>query len=119
MYKWMYDRLVEEYKREPVEKLVNKIISLEEIEVSDRCFANECEAGTSIYAINELFNKVKELDSSDEKVKEVLSLFKDAENSWCYMKRELSKMNDSSRVYSYLEKFETNLENAKNSTDIL
>lgn len=121
MYKWMYDRLLEEYKKEPVEKLVNKIISLKEIEVRDRCFANECEAGTSIYAINELFNKVTEwkTDNSVEKVNEILSLLSDAENSWGYIKRELSKMNDNSRYYSYLEKFETSLEKAKNSTDTL
>lgn len=121
MYKWMYDKLLEEYKKEPVEKLVNEIISLGEIEVHDRCFANECEAGTSIYAINELFNKVTELktDNSVEKVDEVLSLLSDAENSWGYIKRELSKMNDSSRFYNFLEKFETNLEKAKDSEDTL
>lgn len=121
MYKWMYDKLLEEYKKEPVEKLVNKIISLQEIVVHDRCFANECEAGTSIFEINELFNKVSELktDNSVEKVNEVLSLLSNAENSWGYIKRELSKMNDNSRTYTYLEKFETNLEKAKDSEDTL
>lgn len=36
-------------------------MSLKEIECSDRCFANQCEAGATIYNINELFSTLKEL----------------------------------------------------------
>lgn len=36
-------------------------MSLEAIECSDRCFANECQAGATIYNINELFLALKEL----------------------------------------------------------
>ena len=49
MYKWMYDRIVTEHSKKSKEELVQEIMSLEEIECSDRCFANECESGTTIY----------------------------------------------------------------------
>ena len=63
MYKWMYDRMVAEYSKKSKEELVQEIMSLEEIECSDRVFANQCQAGTPIYNINELFLVLKDLDS--------------------------------------------------------
>lgn len=45
MYKWMYDRMVTEYSKKSKEELVQEIMALEKIEGSDRCFANECQAG--------------------------------------------------------------------------
>ena len=62
MYKWMYDRIVSEHSKKSKEELVQEIMSLEEIECSDRCFANECQAGATIYNINELFSELKELE---------------------------------------------------------
>ena len=61
MYKWMYDRMVTEYSKESKDQLVQRIMALEEIECSDRCFANQCMAGTSIYDINELFSALEDM----------------------------------------------------------
>ena len=60
MYKWMYDRMVTEYSKKSKEELVKRIMSLEEIECSDRCFANQCMAGSSMYDINELFSALED-----------------------------------------------------------
>lgn len=37
MYKWLYDRMVEEYEKEPKQELIIRMIAIEEIELSDRC----------------------------------------------------------------------------------
>ena len=76
MYKWMYDRIVKQYEKESKEELVQRIMAMEEIECSDRCFANQCEAGTAICSINELFEALEELSSgfSYEKAAKVYEL---------------------------------------------
>ena len=55
MYKWVYDRMVEEYMKEEKIELIHEIMSYSNIEVSDRCFANQCCAGADVYNINALF----------------------------------------------------------------
>ena len=64
MHKWVYDTLVLEYSKESKEQLVQRIMALDEIVDSDRCFANQCEAGTSIYEINELFSALEDMKSN-------------------------------------------------------
>lgn len=119
MYKWMYDRMVTEYSKRSKEELVQEIMSLEEIESSDRCFANECEAGTSIYNINELFSALEELKArfTYEKAAKVYELMKLAESSWDYIKSEISEMNDNSRCNKALENFKNRVANATDSND--
>ena len=29
MYKWMFDRLVDEYKKEPIERVVGRLVAME------------------------------------------------------------------------------------------
>lgn len=119
MYKWMYDRIVKEHSKKSKEELVQEIMSLEEIECSDRCFANECQAGATIYNINELFLALKELKAgfTYEKAAKVYELMESAESSWNYIKSEISAMNDNSRCNKALEDFKNKVANATDSND--
>lgn len=119
MYKWMYDRMVTEYSKRSKEELIQEIMALEKIECSDRCFANECQAGASIYNINELFSALKELKArfTYEKAAKVYELMESAENSWDYIKREISAMNDNSRCNKTLEDFKNKVANTTDSND--
>lgn len=109
MHKWLYDRMVAEYSKKSKEELIQEIMSLQEIECSDRAFANECEAGTSVAYINALFSVLRNLEkgSTEEKMNKMFELVKPAENSWNFVKNEIHNMNDDSRC-------ETALENCKN-----
>lgn len=71
------------YGKKSKEELAQEIMTLQEIECSDRCFANECEAGTSIYNINELFSALKDLQDSFtyQKAAKVFKLVQSAEGS--------------------------------------
>lgn len=100
MYKWMYDRMVTEYSKKSKEELVQEIMSLEEIECSDRAFANQCQAGTPIYNINELFLVLKDLKEgfTYEKATKVYALMDRAESSWNFI------TNDKDRDYAAMKK---------------
>lgn len=116
MYKWMYDRMVTEYSKKSKEELVQEIMALEKIECSDRCFANECKAGATIYNINELFSALK-AGFTYEKAAKVYELMESAESSWNYIKSEISEMNDNSRCNKALEDFKNKVANATDSND--
>ena len=109
MYKWMYDRIAADYSKKSKEELVQEIMSLKEIECSDRCFANECEAGASVAYINKLFTALKDLKNkrTEENIGKVLELVRPAESSWNFVKNGIHNMNDDWRC-------ETELENCKN-----
>lgn len=119
MYKWMYDRMVTEYSKETKEELVQRIMSLEDIECSDRCFANQCEVGTSIYNINELFSALTDMQSGFDygKVAKVYELAKQAKSSWDYIRSGLHEMNDNSRCGKSLDDFQKRVIRAKESND--
>ena len=119
MYKWMYDRMVTEYSKESKEELVQRIMSLEEIECSDRCFANQCMAGTSIYDINELFSALEDMQSgfTYEKAARVYELTENAKGSWNYIRNGISIMNDNTRCGKVLDDFKSKVANAKDSND--
>lgn len=119
MYKWMYDRMVTEYSKKSKEELAQEIMALEKIECSDRCFANECQAGATICAINELFSALKELEAgfTYEKADKVYELMESAESSWDYIKSKISAMNDNSRCNKVLEDFKNKVTNATGSND--
>ena len=119
MYKWTYDRMVTEYSKESKDELVQRIMALEEIECSDRCFANQCMAGTSIYYINELFSALEDMQSgfTYEKAARVYELIENAEDGWNYIRNGISKMNDGTRFGQVLDDFKSRVANAKDSHD--
>lgn len=121
MYKWMYDRMVTEYSKESKEELVNRIMSLEEIERSDSCFANQCMAGSSMYDINELFSALEDMQSgfTYEKTARVYELMEIAKGSWNYIRNGIEKMNDNSRCGKALDGFKSRVLNAKDGNDII
>ena len=119
MYKWMYDRMVTEYSKESKEELVQRIMSLEEIECSDRCFANQCMAGSSIYDINELFSALEDMQSgfTYDKATKVYELMETAKCSWHYIRSGIAEMNDNTRCGKALDDFKSRVSNAKDSND--
>lgn len=119
MYKWMYDRMVEEYSKETKEELTQRIMAADEIECSDRCFANQCQAGTSIYNINELFSALDDMQSgfTYEKAEKVYELMESAKGSWNYIKNGIAEMNDCLRSSRTLDDFKKRVSNAKHSND--
>lgn len=119
MYKWMYDRMVTEYSKKSKEELVQEIMSLEEIECSDRAFANQCQAETPIYNINELFLVLKDLKEgfTYEKATKVYALMDRAESSWNFITNEIAEMNDDERQSKALEDFKNRVSNAADVND--
>lgn len=119
MFKWMYDKMVTEYSKESKEELVQRIMSLQEIECSDRCFANQCMAGFSIYNINELFYALEDMQSgfTYDKAARVYELMEAAKSNWEYISNGISKMNDNSRCEKALDDFKSKVLNAKNDND--
>lgn len=117
MYKWVYDRMVEEYEKEEKIDLINKIMTYSEIEVSDRTFANQCCAGADVYNINTFFEFLEEKGyTKDEKFKEI---FEKAMNSWQYIRRGLLEMKFDTRVSEAEKDFEERVNSAKDKMDII
>lgn len=121
MYKWLYNRMITEYLKESKEELVQRIMSLDEIECSDRCFANQCMTGTSMYDINKLFSALEDMRSgfTYEKAAIVYGLMENAKSSWNYIKNGIAEMNDNTRCGKALDDFKSRVSNAKNSNDII
>ena len=114
MQKWIYDKMIAEYKKESKEELAQNIIALKEIELSDRNFANQCEAGATICIINELFDA---LEKEGEKSVYLSRLIEQAKNNWNYIVNELSKMNDLSRCSSAFDSLKTRVADTKSDYD--
>lgn len=121
MYKWMYDRMVTEYSKETKEELIQRIMALEEIECSDRCFANQCEAGSSIYNISELFATLDDMQASFSYERAVrlrlYELVEQAKASWNYIVNGLYELNDNSRCGKALEDFKQRVVRATEGND--
>lgn len=119
MYKWVYDKMVEEYKKESKEDLIIRMMATEEIELSDRCFANQCCAGTAIYSINELFSALDDLQSgfSYEKAARVYELAEMAKGNWNYIRNGLAEMKQDTRCGEKLDDFKERVKNAKDKMD--
>ena len=126
----MYNRIVTEHSKKSKEELVQEIMSLEEIECSDRCFANECQAGTTIYNINELFSELKELkyelfsalkeqnqEATYKKVTKVYELMNTAESNWNYVKNGIAEINNDSRCSKALKDFKNRVTKASDDND--
>lgn len=122
MYKWMYDRMIVEYSKETKEELIQRIIALEEIECNDRCFANQCEAGTAIYNIDKLFHVLETFlrsDFSPEKILKIHELTVQAKSEWNYIKHGLNKLNNSCRCEKTLEDFKQRVDRATENNDTI
>lgn len=130
MYKWIYDRMVEEYSKESKEELVQRIMATDELECEDRCFANQCMAGMSMCNINNLFNKIEELknclsnsESTEEELKECANNLwlatENAKGSWNYIRNGIAKINDDSRSGKKLEDFKQRVSKAKDKNDTI
>ena len=121
MYKWVYDRMVEEYKKESKEEIINRLMAESEIELEDRSFANQCCAGTAIYNINELFSAIENLQSefSYENAAKVYELAEQVKGSWNYIRSGLSKMKQDTRSGKKLEDFKKRVSMAKGKMDVI
>ena len=119
MYKWMYDRLKKEYSKESKDDLIQRILSAEEIETKDRCFAHECYAGTTIADINELFLSLEDIKTqfTYEKLNKTLELFDIANNRWKFIKSELRKIGDDTRIEKNLVNLKQRISNAQDDYD--
>lgn len=109
MKKFIYDKQVEEYSKENKEELIQRILSLQEIECKDRSFANHCKAGDSCYNINLLFDEIEKIQKNtqnsnitlselNKQISDLLFIANDAKSSWQYIKDGLQEMNNSSRT---------------------
>lgn len=119
MYKWMYDRMLTEYLKETKEELVQRIMSLDEIECHDRCFANQCEAGTAICNINEMFSALDDLQCgfTYKKAARLYEITERSKDSWNYIINGLREMNNDSRCSKALEDFKRRVLKATDSND--
>lgn len=109
----MYDRLMDEYNKSSKEELGQRIMALEEIECSDRSFANSCKSSDTIYNINELFSSLEELrnNRSNENIDNVLNSMNNALNSWNSIVHELNAMSKGTRIYDALNILKEEIEN--------
>lgn len=115
----LYDIMMREYSKESKETLIQRVMALEEIECSDRCFANQCSAGTSIYNINALFSAIDELEAgfTYEKAAKVYELAEHAKKSWDYIRSGLADINNDCRCVEHLMDFRKRVASAE-SDDI-
>ncbi len=125
MYKWMFDRLVEEYKKEPIEDLVGKLIAMQNIECKDRSFANQCEAGTTIYSLNEFFGKVEKLCNTespterDTLINEIKVSFPESKGSYSYIRNRIRGINDDNRCDKETRRVLDDMRKAKDDNDVV
>ena len=117
MYKWMYDRMVKEYEKESKEELAQRIMTMEEIECSDRCFANQCCAGSAIYNINELFEYLQDGVSLGQYDGKAVGKIKNALSSWEYIRNGLVEMKIDTRVSEAEKNFKQRVFSAKDPYD--
>ena len=111
MNKWIYEGLVMKNSEKSIEELTQEILSLEEIECTDRSFANECQSGTAIADINRLFDA---LENQKGKIPtEIYKVLEDAEHGWEYITNGIDKMNDNSRCFNVLKELKDSVDDAR------
>lgn len=115
MHKWVYDRMVEEYEKKNKIDLICQIMSYRDIEVSDRCFANQCCASVEAYNINELFEYLREIVSQGDS--KLLERVEKAESSWKYIRNGLSEMKRDTRASEAERDFKERVFMAKDPYD--
>lgn len=119
MKKWVYDRIVEEYSKLSTEELILNILSLQEIETSDRVMAHECFSGMDAFNILSLISTAEKVQNAlPEKEQIALSSAIDqAKESWKNVCEGLEKMNNPSRCSENLESFKNRVSKATDSED--
>lgn len=119
MNKWMYDKMVTEYSKKTKEELVQEIMSLDEIECADRCFANQCMVGTAMCSINELFSAIEDMQSgfTYEKAARLYELTEIAKGSWSYIRSGIEDMSDNARCGKALDSFKQRVAKAVKGCD--
>lgn len=115
MYKWVYDRMVEEYQKEEKINLIHKIMSYSNIEASDRCFANQCYSGADIYNIERLFEHLRENVTQGDY--DLIERLKAATSSLEYIRNGLSEMRRGTRISEAEKDFEKRVSEAKEPYD--
>ena len=113
MKKFIYNKIVTDYSKKSKEELIQEIMALER---TDRCFANQCEAGNAIANINRLFAA---LNDTPEISNYVRSIIVDAEISWEYITSEISTINDDSRCENALIEFKNRVAEATDDDDCI
>lgn len=116
MYKWMYNRIVTEHSKKSKEELIQEIMALEKIECSDRCFANQCEAGNAIANINRLFVVLNDTPEISDYIRNIIV---NAESSWKYITSGISTINDDSRCENALIEFKNRVAEATDDDDCI
>lgn len=130
MKKWIYDKMVQDYSKKSKEELIIEIMSLNEIELKDRSFANQCSAGMTIFNINSLFETIETFknclanpNSTEEELEKcadnIWSAVDNAKGSWNYIKSELSEIKDPERCCKNLEDFRLRVSKAKDDEDCI
>ncbi len=117
MYKWVYDKMVEEYQKKEKIDLIHQIMSYSNIEVSDRCFANQCCAGADVCNINEFFEYLQENVGLGDCG--ILERLKKATSSWEHIRNGLSEMKRDTRVSEAEKDFEKRVSEAKEPYDFI
>lgn len=116
MKRFIYNKIVTDYSKKSKEELIQEIMALEKIECSDRCFANQCEAGNAISNINRLFAALNDTPEISNYVRNIIV---DAEISWEYITSGISTINDDSRCENALIEFKNRVAEATDDDDCI
>ena len=116
MKRSIYNKIVTDYSKKSKEELIQEIMALEKIECSDRCFANQCEAGNAISNINRLFAALNDMPEISNYVRNIII---DAEISWEYITNGINKINDNSRCENALTEFKNRVAEATDDDDCI
>lgn len=116
MKRFIYNKIVTDYSKKSKEELIQEIMALEKIECSDRCFANQCEAGNAISNINRLFAALNDTPEISNYVRNIIV---DAEISWEYITNGINKINNNSRCENALIEFKNRVAEATDDDDCI
>lgn len=98
------------YKNESREDLIKRIVILSSLELSDRCFANQCVAGPDILKVTSLFDYIEELhklSDNDPVIDDIYKMMDEARTSFRFIKNGISEINDDNRYAKLSGKFDT------------
>lgn len=116
MKRFIYNKIVTDYSKKSKEELIQEIMALEKIECSDRCFANQCEAGNALANINRLFAVLNDTSKISDYIRNIIV---NAESSWEYITSGISTINDDSRCENALIEFKNRVAEATDDDDCI
>lgn len=114
MKKAVYEQAMKLYGELSKEELIHKIMALQNLECSDRAFANQVFAGTAAADINAIFEQYKDLKGkfTYAKAEKFYATLEEANNGWMYILTGLSEMNNPARVEIYENDLKREIEEA-------